>query len=139
MFFTSTRDNNVKVTASKAIADGISPDGGLYIPESIPQLSADEIKALCGVNYKERAKKVLGLYLTDFTKEELDYCVEGAYKDGKFDSEFVAPVVNVHDNVNILELFVNLFRSHFTFIIVYTIGSINYVFIGNSSFTVYII
>ena len=105
MFFTSTRDNSVKVTASKAIADGISPDGGLYIPESIPQLSADEIKALCNVNYRERAKKVLGLYLTDFTKEELDYCEEGAYKEGKFDSEFVAPVVNVHDNVNILELF----------------------------------
>ena len=85
MFYTSTRNNNVKVTASKAITDGISPDGGLYIPESIPQLSADEIKALCGVDYKERAKKVLGLYLTDFSKEELDYCVEGAYKDGKFD------------------------------------------------------
>ncbi len=105
MFYTSTRDNNVKVTASKAIADGISPDGGLYIPESIPQLSPEEIKGLCDVNYKERAKKVLGLYLTDFTKEELDYCVEGAYKDGKFDSEFVAPVVKLHDNVNILELF----------------------------------
>ncbi len=105
MFYTSTRDNNVKVTASKAITDGISPDGGLYIPESIPQLSAEEIKNLCNVNYKERAKKVLGLYLTDFTKEELDYCVEGAYKDGKFASEFVAPVVKLHDNVNILELF----------------------------------
>ena len=105
MFYTSTRNNNVKVTASKAITDGISPDGGLYIPESIPQLSAEEIKALCGVDYKERAKKVLGLYLTDFSKEELDYCVEGAYKDGKFDSEFVAPVVKLHDNVNILELF----------------------------------
>ncbi len=105
VFYTSTRDNSVKVTASKAIADGISPDGGLYIPQSIPALSADEIKVLCGVNYKERAKKVLGLYLTDFTKEELDYCVEGAYKDGKFASDFVAPVVNLHDNVNILELF----------------------------------
>ena len=105
MFYTSTRDNNVKVTASKAITDGISPDGGLYIPESIPQLSADEIKALCSVDYKERAKKVLGLYLTDFTKEELDYCVEGAYKDGKFASEFVAPVVKLHDNISILELF----------------------------------
>ena len=105
MFFTSTRDNNVKVTASKAIADGISPDGGLYIPESIPQLSADEIKALCGVSYIERAKKVLGLYLTDFTDEELSYCVEGAYKEGKFNSPFVAPVVNLHDNVNVLELF----------------------------------
>ncbi len=105
MFFTSTRDNNVKVTASKAIADGISPDGGLYIPETIPQLSEDEIKALCDVSYIERAKKVLGLYLTDFTEEELSYCVEGAYKEGKFNSPFVAPVVNLHDNVNILELF----------------------------------
>ena len=105
MFFTSTRDNNVKVTASKAIADGISPDGGLYIPEAIPQLSAEEIKALCNASYIERAKKVLGLYLTDFTEEELSYCVEGAYKEGKFNSPFVAPVVNLHDNVNILELF----------------------------------
>ncbi len=105
MFFTSTRDNNVKVTASKAIADGISPDGGLYIPETIPQLSAEEIKALCNASYIERAKKVLGLYLTDFTEDELSYCVEGAYKEGKFNSPFVAPVVNLHDNVNILELF----------------------------------
>ena len=105
LFYTSTRDNNVKVTASKAITDGISPDGGLYIPLEIPKLSADEIKALCSVDYKERAKKVLGLYLTDFTKEELDYCVEGAYKEGKFSSEAVAPVVKLHDNVNILELF----------------------------------
>ncbi len=105
MFYTSTRDNNVKVTASKAITDGISPEGGLYIPESIPQLSADEIKALCDVDYKERAKKVLGLYLTDFTKEELDYCVEGAYKEGKFASEFTAPVVKLNDNISILELF----------------------------------
>ena len=105
MFYTSTRDNNVKVTASKAIADGISPDGGLYIPEFIPQLSAEEIKGLCNADYKERAKKVLGLYLTDFTAEELDYCVEGAYKDGKFASEFVAPVVKLHDNISILELF----------------------------------
>lgn len=105
VFYTSTRDNNVKVTASKAITDGISPDGGLYIPESIPRLGVDEIKKLCDVDYKERAKKILGLYLTDFTAEELDYCVEGAYKDGKFDSEFVAPVVKLNENVNILELF----------------------------------
>ena len=105
MFYTSTRDNSVKVTASKAITDGISRDGGLYIPESIPALSKDDIKALCKADYKERAKKVLGLYLTDFTKEELDYCVDGAYADGKFASKDVAPVVKLHDNINILELF----------------------------------
>ncbi len=105
MFYTSTRDSSVRVTASKAIADGISREGGLYIPEEIPSLSMDDIKALCSADYKTRAKKVLGLYLTDFTKEELDYCVDGAYADGKFASEFVAPVVKLHDNVSILELF----------------------------------
>ncbi len=105
MFYTSTRDNSVKVTASKAIADGISKEGGLYIPESVPVLSQEDIKALCSASYMERAKKVLGLYLTDFTDEELSYCVEGAYKEGKFASEKVAPVVHLHDNVNILELF----------------------------------
>ena len=105
MFYTSTRDNSVKVSASKAIADGISKEGGLYIPESIPVLSSEDIKALCSADYKERAKKVLGLYLTDFSKEELDYCVDGAYADGKFASKAVAPVVKLHDNVSILELF----------------------------------
>ena len=46
MLYTSTRDNSVRVTASKAITDGISPDGGLYIPVEIPALSQDELKAL---------------------------------------------------------------------------------------------
>ncbi len=105
MFYTSTRDSSVKVTASKAITDGISRDGGLYIPTEIPKISQDEIKALCSVDYKERAKKILGLYLTDFTKEELDSCVEGAYKDGKFSSKDTAPVVKLHDNISVLELF----------------------------------
>ncbi len=105
MLYTSTRDNSVNVTASKAIADGISPDGGLYIPREIPVLSLDEIEELCHADYKERAKKVLALYLTDFTKEELDSCVDGAYAEGKFSSSDVAPLVKLYGNVNILELF----------------------------------
>ena len=56
------------------------------------------------MSYIERAKKVLGLYLTDFTADEIAAFVEGAYKEGKFSSDEVAPVVNLHDNVNILEL-----------------------------------
>ena len=57
MLYTSTRDNNVRVTASKAITDGISPDGGLYIPVEIPALSADELKALCE-NSDERERRI---------------------------------------------------------------------------------
>lgn len=105
MLYTSTRNSSVRVTASKAIADGISPDGGLYIPTEIPKLSLEKIKELCELDYIGRAKKILGLYLSDFSEKELSDCVEGAYKKGKFSSEKTAPTVKLHDNVNILELF----------------------------------
>ncbi len=55
MLYTSTRNGGVHVTASKAITDGISPDGGLYLPEEIPAFSADDLRALCGVGDRERA------------------------------------------------------------------------------------
>lgn len=105
MLYTSTRDSSVRVSASKAIADGISPDGGLYIPTEIPKVSLSEIKELCAMDYIGRAKKILGLYLSDFSEEELSMCVSGAYKAGKFSSEKTAPTVKLHDNVNVLELF----------------------------------
>ena len=75
--------------------------------DDINLLKPEEIKAFLDdyVIGQERAKKVLGLYLSDFSEEELNYCVEGAYADGKFSSKDVAPVVKLHDNVNILELF----------------------------------
>ncbi len=104
MFYTSTRDKSLKVTSAEAITKGISAEGGLFVPCEIPAVDADFILSLKDLNYKERAKKVLALYLTDFTADEISEFVEGAYKNGKFSSEDVAPVVNLHDNVNILEL-----------------------------------
>ena len=92
------------MTSSQAIAKGISADGGLFVPEEIPQLTSGDISSLTGKSYIERAKAVLGRFLTDFTPEELDSCVRGAY--GKnFSSEKVAPVVSISDTMNILELF----------------------------------
>ena len=104
MNYLSTRDDNVRMTSSQAIAKGISADGGLFVPEEIPQLTSGDISSLTGKSYIERAKAVLGRFLTDFTPEELDSCVRGAY--GKnFSSEKVAPVVSISDTMNILELF----------------------------------
>lgn len=103
MNYTSTRDNSVKVTAAQAIATGISPDGGLYVPESIPEYSYDELCAATSMDYRDRAVNVLGKYLTDFTEEELRECVNGAYT-GKFGSTDVAPVVDIAENRFVLEL-----------------------------------
>lgn len=98
MFYTSTRDKLVKVTASQAIVKGISEDGGLFVPESFPEISLEKIEELSKLGYKETAKYILSLYLTDFTQEEIDYCVEGAYKDGKFSSDEIAPLHKLGGN-----------------------------------------
>ena len=104
MLYTSTRDRSVRVSSSQAIARGISADGGLFVPEEIPKISLDFIDSLKNLDYISRAKKILSLYLTDFTEEEIDRCVNGAYKAGKFSSEKVAPVKKIADGANVLEL-----------------------------------
>lgn len=104
MFYTSTRNNKIRVTAAQAITQGISEEGGLFVPCELPQFSLDKIGKMVSMPYTERAKTVLKDFLTDFTEEELDYCVEGAYAAEKFSSDKIAPTVHINANENILEL-----------------------------------
>ena len=104
MLYTSTRNKSIKVTASQAIAQGISEEGGLFVPCELPQFSLDKIEKMKTMPYTERAKIILREFLTDFTEEELNYCIEGAYAKEKFSSEIIAPTVNINGNENILEL-----------------------------------
>lgn len=104
MRYTSTRDKKVDVSSAWAIASGISADGGLFVPVEIPGVSLDDIAAMADMTYVERAKKLLGLYLTDFTEEELAYCVEGAYGGNKFSSPDIAPIHELRAGEEILEL-----------------------------------
>ena len=46
MFYTSTRDRSIRVNSSEAIAHGISAEGGLFVPEEIPQITLDDIKRI---------------------------------------------------------------------------------------------
>lgn len=102
MNYISTRDKSVRVTAAEAIAKGISAEGGLFVPDSFVKFTDDDFKKLCGLDYIGRAKYVLKYFLNDFTEEEIDYCVRGAYT-GSFDNDIPAPVSVVGD-MNILEL-----------------------------------
>lgn len=100
--YKSTRDSELKMTASKAILAGLAPDGGLYVPEEIPALDVS-LEQLAQMNYQETAYTVMKQFFTDFTEEELRNCIEKAY-DEKFDTEEIAPLVKV-DDVYYLELF----------------------------------
>ncbi len=103
MQYTSTRNNTITVTAAQAIAQGISVEGGLFVPCSIPKLTAEDFSALQGMAYSERATYVLSRFLTDFTPAEVKECTDAAY--GKqFDTPAVAPINSVDDTHNVLEL-----------------------------------
>ena len=104
MFYRSTRNAAEKVSAAEAIVKGISNDGGLFVPSEIPQVSLEKIKELTEADYRTRAKSIMSLYLTDFTGEEIDYCVNGAYNAESFGSDAIAPVHSLNESANILEL-----------------------------------
>ncbi len=104
MDYVSTRDKTLTVSAAKAIATGIAPDGGLYCPTEIPKLTADDFAALCAKDYRGRSADILGRYLTDFTAEELETYAARAYADEKFGGADTAPLVKLEDGTYILEL-----------------------------------
>ncbi len=104
MFYNSTRNSNVKVSSAEAITQGISVDGGLFVPESIPELSLDEIKAVGEMKYADRAAFVFSKYLTDFTDAEIHYCTDNAYSTKNFETEGIAELAHLFDGTYMLEL-----------------------------------
>ncbi len=102
IMYRSTRSTQTRVTASRAILNGLADDGGLYVPEQIPALDIP-LSKLADMTYQETALAVMRKFLTDYTEEELSYCISRAY-DSKFDTEEIAPLTEA-DNACYLELF----------------------------------
>ncbi|MCI8909949.1 MAG: threonine synthase [Oscillibacter sp.] len=104
MKYYSTRDKSVRMEAAEAVKMGLSRDGGLLTPCEIPQVDEDFLAGLVPLRYQERAAKVMGLYLTDYTEEELLRFAENAYGPEKFDTPAVAPVHTLDAATHCLEL-----------------------------------
>ncbi len=104
MKYNSTRASSVGVSAAQAIMQGISVDGGLFVPESLPEFTIEELAALAGKSYGEKAQIILSKFLTDFTEEELAACIQNAYGGGKFDSDGVFELSKVGESCYFLEL-----------------------------------
>ncbi|MBR3929166.1 MAG: threonine synthase [Clostridia bacterium] len=98
--FTSTRNKNLTASAYEAVFSGLAPDGGLYVPENIPELKIEDV---LNDTYSEMAKKVLKGMLPSFTEEEISESADEAYLY-HFDTKDVAPLVKTGDAYT-LELF----------------------------------
>ena len=97
MNYISTRTkNSEKQKSAYVIKRGLAPDGGLYVPESIPSLSESDIQALIAMNYTERAAYILSLFLDDYSAEELSAAANAAYSAKKFGGP-AAPIAKVGD------------------------------------------
>ncbi len=106
MHYISTRGDETRFTSAQAIRQGIAPDGGLLVPEYLPEVSIEEITDLAGVDYVERAVRILSLFLTDYSSEELRQYAEEAYNEEHFNTQ-VAPLVQLNkynDREYMLEL-----------------------------------
>ncbi|MBQ9898508.1 MAG: threonine synthase [Ruminococcus sp.] len=104
MFYNSTRNSDVKVKSAEAITQGISSEGGLFVPESIPELSLADINAIGEMSYADRAAFVFSKFLTDFTEAEIHYCTDNAYSTKNFESESITEIAHLFDGTYMLEL-----------------------------------
>jgi len=100
MRYISTRGGIEPVSFTDAVLMGLAPDGGLLLPERIPD-AADRLDEWRGLAYRDLAVEVMSLFV-DVPAEELRALVNKSY--GTFDHAEVAPVVKVGD-LHILELF----------------------------------
>ncbi len=104
MKYISTRGKAPVLNFEEAMLTGLARDGGLYLPETIPALSADEIAALSGLSYEEVAFRVMRPFIGDtFTDDEFRDIIARAYEG--FGHAARAPLVQLDSNHFLLELF----------------------------------
>ncbi len=104
MNYQSTRNSSLKVSSAYAIANGISVDGGLFVPCELPKLTLQDIAGLSGKEYPQIAIFVLSKFLSDFTDAEIAYCVNGAYNSQSFETNGVIELAHLFDGTYMLEL-----------------------------------
>ena len=104
MLYNSTRNSEIRVESANAITQGISAEGGLFVPEEIPAITSEEIVSLGNMSYADRAAYVFKKFLTDFTDAEIHYCTDNAYSTKNFETESIAEISHLFDGTYMLEL-----------------------------------
>jgi len=102
MRFISTRGQTDPLSFTEAVAMGLAPDGGLYVPESLPDISP-YLEKWMDLSYVDLCTEFFKLFATDLKDEEIHSCVQDAYS--RFDHEEIAPLVTLKPGLHVLELF----------------------------------
>ena len=106
MNYISTRDTKEQknaISSAMAIKLGLADDGGLFLPDTIPSVSLSDVSDMVSLTYPQRAAKILSLFLTDYSADELSLCAEQAYSEQSFPGG-AAPLHKIKDSLFSLEL-----------------------------------
>lgn len=91
------------VPFTEAVVEGLAPGGGLFVPETIPSLSLDEIVALADLPYARRAAAIYRAFGVDLADDLVDSLMAEAY-GSNFDDEEVCPITSLDETTHVLEL-----------------------------------
>lgn len=103
MDFCSTRNSALRVSAARAILQGLAEDGGLFVPAQLPRFTEPEIMMMAAMNYPKTAETVLAAFLPGLPREVLHQAVAAACADG-FDTPQAAPLRKLRSDAYLLEL-----------------------------------
>ena len=104
MQYVSTRGQAPDLSFEDAMLTGLARDGGLYVPETIPTMSKDDIAALAGLSYEDAAFRVMRPFVGNaFSDDEFQAIIARAYQGFSHDAR--APLVQLGPNHFLLELF----------------------------------
>ncbi len=99
MNYVSTRNGNTSVNGYQAVFQGISTDGGLFVPSDIPKLGLPRIK---GKSYAQFSAEIMGVF---FDKSDVLSICNQAYSTANFSHDRIAPVGEREDDCYYLELY----------------------------------
>ncbi|NLA64354.1 MAG: threonine synthase [Leucobacter sp.] len=104
MKYISTRGGMQPVTYSEALLEGLAPDGGLAVPETLPTVSPDQIESWRPLSYPELATEVLSLFATDIAREDLKRMCHAAYSADKFVADAIVPLTPIDEGMSLVGL-----------------------------------
>lgn len=104
MKYISTRGDAPALSFEDVVLTGLASDGGLYVPESLPEFSKEEIASWSGLGYRELALKIISPFVDgEIPEADLKDLIDRSYDTFRHDA--VAPLVQIGHNEWILELF----------------------------------
>lgn len=104
MKYRSTRGAMALLPFSDILLEGLAPDGGLTLPESIPDVSAVTLESWRGLSYADLATEVLSLFIDDIPREDLSRLTHAAYNSDVFAGAQMVPLKPLKQGVSLLGL-----------------------------------